>query len=328
MTGLHKDAFVFDCHVDTLSRMLERRDHGLGADFIAGQPDLHLDLERMLKGGYTGAFFAMFVLDSSAFDNSIKHVLRLTRLADEIAELSDGRVTVARSVSEIEAAHAAGRLAIVLSIENACSLCGSIEVLHAFARLGVRSLGLVWNGRNELGDGWRVRGGYGLTDFGVRVVRECEKLGVLVDVSHLSDAGFSDVVENSDGPFVATHSNARSVCPHQRNLTDEQIKALAERGGVMGLNFCSAFLSGKEEGASIDDVVRHYLHIRDIGGPGAVALGTDFDGITSTPTGLSDAGFLPALTDALLAADVSESDVRAALGGNFMRVLKAVEVRG
>jgi membrane dipeptidase len=316
--------FTFDCHVDTLAALLSRMDGGLAADFVKGTDSLHLDLPRARAAGISGVFAAMCIENAFQYDSAPKRVLRMIRLAKRIADESEGAVVIARSTAELERAHSTGKFALVPAIENACSLAGSLDLLHIYYELGVRSLGLVWNGRNELGDGVRVRNAGGLTEFGVEVVRECNKIGMLVDVSHLSEKGFDDVADNCEGPFIATHSNARAICDHPRNLTDRQLKTIGGRGGVAGLNFCTAFLTEKAEDANLEHAVRHYLHMAEVAGSQSVALGSDFDGITDTPKGLESASKIPRLADALRNAGVSETDLRGFLGENILRVFKTV----
>lgn len=324
MPDIHTDSIVFDGHMDTLSLYLDRLDREEELDFTAGVPDLHVDYPRSMKGGLTGALFAAFVASPFSYDSLLKRVLRIAHLADSIAEKSGGKIVIGKSVEDILNAKKNGKLAMVLSIENSASLEGAVESVAGLYKVGYRVLGLVWNGRNALGDGIMVRNGGGLTQFGIDCVKEAGRVGMVVDVSHLTDPGFYDVAEFSDGPFVATHSNARSICSFPRNLTDEQIKILADKGGVMGINFCRAFINDDPEKADLDDVVRHYERIVEIGGPDAVALGTDYDGIHAGPDGLDDVSTLPKLTDALLSRGVSDEDVRKFLGENWMRVFEQV----
>ncbi len=184
-------------------------------------------------------------------------------------------------------------------------------------------VGLVHSLRNLLADGVadnRTKGG--LSQFGVEVVEELNRLGMIVDVSHLSDAGFWDVMEISKDPVVASHSNARAVCAHPRNMTDDMIRALAERGGVMGMNFAPDFVHKKKP--SVETLVDHIDHIVDLVGPEHVGLGSDFDGIPDTPKGLEDASKMPAITEELVKREYSEDYIRLILGGNHLRLLKEV----
>jgi membrane dipeptidase len=184
-------------------------------------------------------------------------------------------------------------------------------------------VGIVHSLRNLLADGVadnRTKGG--LSNMGVEAIEELNRLGMIVDVSHLSDAGFWDVIEISKDPVIATHSNARAVCAHSRNMTDEMIKVLAEKGGVMGMNFAPDFVHKAKP--SVATLVDHIDHIVDLVGPEHVGLGSDFDGIPSTPQGLEDASKIPAITEELVKREYSEDYIRLILGGNHLRLIKQV----
>jgi membrane dipeptidase len=185
-------------------------------------------------------------------------------------------------------------------------------------------MSIAWNHRNLLGDGvGKFNGRRGLTSFGRETISEMERLGMIVDVSHLNERTFWDVVEVTEKPFVATHSNAIRVCGSPRNLTDQQIRTISERGGFIGLNFCSSFLNDSGE-ASIHDVVRHALHIAEIGGAGVLAIGSDFDGIYDAPRGLEHIGKMGALSAAFRKAGFSPGEIDAITHRNFLRVFREV----
>jgi membrane dipeptidase len=208
----------------------------------------------------------------------------------------------------------------LLSIEGGEPLGTDIQMLRMFFRLGVRAVGLTWNGRNALADGVSEassRGG--LTTAGRVMVSEMNKLGMLVDVSHLSEASFWDVAELSARPFIASHSNCITICEHPRNLTDKQLMALAKSGGVVGINFLPRFLSAASQ-ASMSDIVSHIDHMLSVMGRGHVGLGSDFDGIASTPIGLEDVTQLPKLQD-LLAQRFGDDIAIEIMGGSFARLL-------
>ena len=197
--------------------------------------------------------------------------------------------------ADIDRAIAAGKIAAFLSIEGGEALAGSLGVLRMLYKVGVRSLTLTWNGRNELGDGVGASG-KGLTAFGRAVVREMNDLGMLVDVSHLSERGFWDAMKVSTQPLIASHANCRALCDHPRNLTDAQIRAVAGQGGVIGVTFVPDFLGG--ETPSVDNVLDHIDHMIAVGGEDCVGLGSDFDGTKELPAGLADCTGLPLLTRA------------------------------
>jgi len=185
-------------------------------------------------------------------------------------------------------------------------------------------MGLTWNYRNNLGDGvGKPRSRRGLTAFGRETIREMERLGMIVDVSHLNERTFWQVIEASEKPVVATHSNAFGVCGNPRNLTDSQIRAISESGGFIGLNFCEYFLNDSWE-ASIRDVVTHARHIAEAGGTQVLAIGSDFDGIPTPPKGLEHIGKMGKLVAAFRRAGFSQSEIEAIAHRNFLRVFREV----
>jgi len=187
----------------------------------------------------------------------------------------------------------------------------------------VRMLSFTWNWRTPFADGLSAkRAESKLTDLGVEALREMERLGIVFDVSHISDSCFWDVVDLKEGPFIASHSNCREVCDHQRNLTDDMIRALADHDGVMGMNFAPMFIDQKK--ATVERVVDHIDHIIELVGADHVGLGSDFDGIGSTPEGLEDATKMPNITRELVKREYSNEDIVKILGGNHLRVFKEI----
>lgn len=316
--SFHRECFVVDAHCDTALRLVN------GASLEDPEPKGHVDLPRLVAGGVDLQIFALWVDARQRRGGFTVRCLELLEAVEREVAAHPDRLQLILTRQDLNAARAAGKIGVLLSIEGGEALEGSLAALRAFYRLGVRAIGLTWNGRNELADGCGdADSGGGLTAFGRQVVQEMNRLGMVVDVSHLSERGFWDVLEVSRRPVIASHSNARAVCDHRRNLYDAQIRALAENGGVMGMNFCPEFL--RSDGpATLEDVVRHIDHIVDLVGPDHVGLGSDFDGIDSTPIGLEDVSRLPALTEALLARGYDEASVEKILGGNFLRVFQSV----
>lgn len=231
--------------------------------------------------------------------------------------------TPATSYSNVMSAVGEGKVAALLSIEGADVIEGDLGVLRMFHRMGVRMVGLVHSLRNILADGVAdSRTGGGLSELGVQVVEELDRLGILIDVSHLSDAGFWDLMDNAKGPIVASHSNSRVVCNNPRNMTDEMIEALSDRGGVMGMNFAPSFVHPTH--ATVERVVDHIDHIVELVGPDHVGLGSDFDGIRETPEGLEDVSMMSNITKELVRREYPEDDIRKILGENHLRVLREV----
>ncbi|MCL6479450.1 MAG: membrane dipeptidase, partial [Peptococcaceae bacterium] len=231
-TDIHFSSPVVDAHCDTLTA-LKKQQRRLGEKSGAG----HLDLPRLLLGGVNLQFFAAFVGNEHR-DNPLARALEIFDIFFEEMAVNSDRIEPAYTYSDVNRIINGGKIAALLTVEGGQALAGRLEVLRMFFRLGVRGITLTWNSRNELGDGVGEAGsGGGLTRFGVEVVREMNRLGMVIDVSHLSERGFWDVMRESAKPVIASHSNCRALCDHPRNLDDAQIKALAAGGGVVGLCF-------------------------------------------------------------------------------------------
>jgi membrane dipeptidase len=309
---------VVDAHTDVVVQVARG-----GRRFEERSSQGHVDLPRLREGGVDVQVFALWVEPEYKPERALPRLLHLLDAFHGIVEASAGAVVPCASVQEIDRAVAAGRLAAVLSVEGAEPVGRDLALLRVLHRVGVRVLGLVWNERNAIGDGvGEERAGGGLTEFGAAVVREMNRLGMVIDVSHLNERGFWDVMEISAQPVVASHSNARALCDHPRNLRDEQIRALAAAGGVVGINFYPRFVDPARP--TLARVVDHIDHVASLVGPDHVGLGSDFDGIESVPEGLEDATRFPAVTEELLRRGYREDDVRKILGGNFLRVFRQV----
>ena len=328
---LHRQALVVDTHCDTLKCLLpqftrprdsmwsDRSKVGFGKRSELG----HVDLPRLKEGGVDLQVFAISSERDPTPAYSLRTAMEMIEAFYTECEKYPQLVQPVASYNEIIKSNEEGMIAAMLSIEGADVLEGRLRMLRVYHRLGVRMVGLVHSLRNLLADGVaddRTKGG--LSSYGIEVVEELNRLGMVVDVSHLSDAGFWDVIENSKDPVVASHSNARSVCAHPRNMTDEMINALAERGGVMGINFAPDFVDKKKP--SVETLVDHIDYIVDLVGPRHIGLGSDFDGIPSTPRGLEDTSKMPAITEELAKREYSEEYIRLILGENHLRLLKEV----
>ncbi len=316
--ALHTAALVVDGHMDTLLHLLRGNRPSLGQRSDQG----HADLVRLREGGVKVQFFPCYIEPEYKPDRAVARFLQYLDLFHREMAAHAEVVEPAFSAADVERITASGKLAAILALEGGEPVV-DLAALRVYHRLGLRSVGLVWNQRNHIADGMaEARTGGGLTTFGVELVREMNRLGILVDVSHLADPGFWHVLELSTRPVAATHSNARALCPHPRNLTDDQIKALARNGGVMGVNFAPAFVHPEPEKAGLDRVLDHIDHVCGLVGPDHVGLGSDFDGIPSAPAGLEDATTFPRLTQGLLDRGYDETAVRKILGLNFLRVIR------
>lgn len=290
----------------------------------------HIDLEKLLKGDYLLQNFAMFVFLGAEEEDPLMTVNELIdEYYNQLRQNSD-IVAPVFSFADIEKNAQAGKLSAMLTVEEGGVCKGSIPVLRNLYRLGVRMMTLTWNFENEIGypnttaenEAFCTAGSYGLKPRGIEIVREMNDLGMIVDVSHLSDDGFWDVVKHCNAPFVASHSNARAVCGHTRNLTDEMIRALADKGGVTGINFCGEFLRDDMR-STAEAMVRHMKHIINVGGLGCVGLGTDFDGIGGEME-LYDASCMPVLVREMEKQGFKSSEIEAVFSGNVLRLYKEV----
>jgi membrane dipeptidase len=328
---LHGDSVVVDTHCDTLKCLMPvftRPRDSMWADrskvgMVARSGLGHIDVPRLVEGGVTCQVFAISGERGRVPSHSLRTALEMIgRFYDE-CEASQGTLVPVTRSGEITKAKKAGRVAAMLSIEGCDVLEGSVEALRVYHRLGVRIVGLVHSIRNELADGVADRRTCGgLSEMGAQAVAELNRLGMIVDISHLNDEGFWDVMELTRVPVIASHSNARAVCDHPRNMTDDMIRALAGNGGVMGMNFAPAFVHPTR--ATLGGVVDHVDHIVELVGPDHVGLGSDFDGIPSTPEGLEDVTKIPGITRELLKRGYGEDDVRKILGGNHLRLIRTV----
>ncbi|MEW6572736.1 MAG: dipeptidase [Bacillota bacterium] len=313
---LHYNAIVVDCHCDTLSFLAQK-----GGSFEAGTEG-HVDLPRLRSGGVDVQFFAVFVSPRYRGIYLRRALEQVEIFATITSSYSEKLVSVSNGPGLDEALNK-GKIAGVLTVEGGHVLEGSIGVLRIFHRLGVRCLTLTWNCRNELADGVaETNTGGRLTSFGREVVREMEKLGMLVDVAHLAPAGFWDVLRLAQYPIIASHANSRRICDHPRNLTDEQVRELAATGGVIGVNFVPDFVDPVNP--TIDRLIDHIEHLASVGGIQCVGIGSDFDGAPKMVSGLEDSSALPLLTERLFERGWPEGDIRRVLGINFLRVMKEV----
>jgi len=267
---------LIDLHCDTLTGCLEPGRYPDTMD----DPEAHLSLSNLPEDTHWCQCFAIFLPDELTGNGAEAfYDFHRDSFFRQTAQFSD-RVTACRTADEIEAAWASGKTAALLTVENGSALGGQLERVEVLARDGVKAITLTWNGINELGSGHVSE--QGLTPFGRAVIPLMEENGILVDVSHLNDAGFYDVLDTAKRPFVATHSNARTVCSHKRNLTDHQIREMVARRCLIGLNYSQWFLHDGG-GASPDDLRHHVERFLELGAQDCLALGSDFDGTVLPP---------------------------------------------
>ncbi len=330
---LHRRAIVVDFHCDVVLATLPDSAFLIGGGvkrtLAERSTEGHVDIPRLLEGGVDCQVFSHFV---EPIYNPIatRRMLQVMGYSLSEIEKNSDKLEVVTKAEEIYRNHGK-KISVIIGFEGGEAIDQDLRLLRMFYRLGLRRLTLCWNNRNAIADGVRwQRSKGGLTEFGASVVEECNKLGILVDVSHLTDPGFWDVLEVSKDPVIASHSNCRALCPSMRNLTDEMIKALAEKGGVIGVNYAQFFLIGREElkkgkVATVETVVDHIDHIVEVtGSTDHVGLGSDFDGVPRVAEGLEDVSKLPNLTKSLVARGYSDQEIEKILGGNFLCVIKTV----
>ncbi|MBO9316476.1 MAG: dipeptidase [Chloroflexus sp.] len=342
---------IFDGHNDVILDLYRPRP-GTERSFFESSPHGHLDLPRARKGGFGGGFFAIYVPPppaaempsdhlpdppyhlplpptlnhSYALQTTLAMAARLFRLTQE----SNGQVRLCRTANAIHECLTNGVIAAVFHIEGAEAIGPDLDELEVLYQAGLRSLGPVWSRPNIFGYGVPFAFpaspdiGPGLTDAGKALIKACNQLRILIDVSHLNEAGFWDVARLSDAPLVATHSNAHAICPSSRNLTDRQLAAIRDSDGMVGLNFAVTFLrpdGHRDASMPIDVMVRHVQYLVERLGIDRVGFGSDFDGALM-PQAIRDVSGLPVLLQALADAGFTPAELRKLAYENWLRVLR------
>jgi len=321
MNILHNSIFVFDAHCDSLGfATLPPKQR---CDLSQWGQTPHLDLPRMRAGGINCQVFACYPGQTRLKADPTGAALeRVEAFYDLQARVPD-QITLIQTAADLARLTPDGPIGAILGLEGSEALDGSIARLRTFHRLGVRNLGLAWDGRNAACDGVGVGSTSGLTDFGRDLVAACNELGVMLDVSHLNPAGVEDVLALSKQPIIASHSNARALYDHRRSLSDEQIRAISDAGGVIGATFASLFLTPDPTEATLGDFLDQVDYLVQVAGVDHVGLGSDFDG-TDLPPELSGADNYPKITEGLLARGHAENAVEKIMGANFRRVFSSV----
>ncbi len=343
---LHERFIVLDSHCDTTQRMLDS-----AWDFSQRHDVWHVDIPRLRDGGVGAVVMAAYAAagDDPAADTLAART-QLDRL-HAVAKQHAGDVALARTAADVRRARREGRIAMLVAIEGGALIADSLDVLREYHDRGAVYMTLTHARHTNWADSSGVHEAvaprhHGLTDFGREVIREMNRLGMMVDVSHVSDETFWDVLRTSSAPPIASHSSCRAVSPHRRNLSDDMIRAIAERGGVVQINFAAAFVDpdfpemnaekadlwwsrGGPAGGPLTDhvtpldvLVDHFDHALKLVGPDHVGVGSDFDGVGALPRDMEDCSKLPNLTAALLQRGYSESDLQKVLGENFLRVME------
>lgn len=345
------DTAVFDGHNDLLLRLNQYPPDEAVRLFMAGRDDGHLDLPRMRAGGFYGGLFAVFVPSppgdrrgfhrieggyevpvpaSMSQERALAPALAMIGLLHHIERAHPESLRVCRSAADIRRARNDGAIAAVLHLEGAEPIDADLRALNGLYAAGLRSIGPVWSRPTVFGHGVPFKfpsspdTGPGLTGAGRSLVAACNDYGIALDLSHLNERGFWDVARLSRAPLLASHSNAHALCPHARNLTDDQLRAVADSGGIVGLNFGAYFLRPDGElntATPIEVMLDHLDHMIDVMGEAHVGLGSDFDGIHGAP--IADAAELPRLIEAMQARGYSQTRITRLAGDNWLRVLEA-----
>lgn len=310
---------VIDLHCDTALELLDRNCQRYERLARRGG---HIDLERGVKLPAYAQFFAIFTtpdLDATGRFSAVQ--IFDAALANFLAELreNENRVQQARTAEEVRRITAAGKIAAILSIEGPAGFDFDPGRLEELAAQGFRMTTLTWNERNPLAGSHKTGGG--LTEQGREYVRRAQKYGIALDVSHLSDEAFWDLMDITEGPVSASHSNSRAVYGASRNLTDEQFRAICQTGGVAGVNLYTGFLG--DGPVTLEDVCRHVLHWLELGGEKHIALGGDLDGCEALPAGFTGVDCYPALADCLMNHGVSRGICEDIFWNNAMRILES-----
>ncbi len=349
---LHFSSIVVDTHIDTTLRLGEP-----DWDFSRTHGDGHADLPRIKKGGLNTVFFSIYmpgtVTGGKAVHDSFDRIASIYRLVENLST----EMALCTTVEEIRRARSQGKIAALMGMEGGHMINNSLSVLGMYARLGIRYLTLTHSVNTEWADSSNDEPQFGgLTEFGKKVVKRLNHLGIMVDISHVSDQTFWDALETSEAPLIASHSSCRALSPHRRNMSDQMIAALAAKGGVIQITFVDQFLdnvpfqawekrklkkkASGEGNAGKPDLQQHHSeerpkvgwkkildhidHAVEVAGVDHVGLGSDFDGATM-PQGMDDATYLPKITEGLLRRGYSEDDVRKILGENTLRLMSEVE---
>ena len=314
---LHSKTIILDSHCDSPMLFDE------GAHFYKKTPELLVDLHKMTAGRLDTSFMVAYLKQEERDEESLKAAVQkadrlLTLIDDRIGECK-GYAAIATTPNELWQNKSKGIKSIVKGIENGYAVGLDIDNVDRFRSRGVAYMTLCHNGDNDICDSHRGNNEHnGLSEFGKRVVERMNKTGMMVDLSHASEKSFWDALECSSKPIICSHSSSRALCDHTRNLTDDQMRALARSGGVAQVCLYSGFLK-KDGNATVEDAVRHIMHMIDVMGVDHVGIGSDFDGGGGLP-GLEDASWFISLTEHLMAEGLSDSDLSLVWGANFLKV--------
>ena len=342
---IHSESIVFDAHIDTATHLLWR-----DPDFSQRLEAGHVDIPRLKEGGVDAAFFAVWISEENSDMDAMKLAIREIDAIHRTVDANSDDLVIALCAADVLKAKSEGKIAVLISIEGGRCIDNDLGILRIFYRLGVRSITLAWSAASDWIDSHNDQVHGGLTDFGRSVVKEMQELGMLVDISHVSDKAFWDVLETSQRPIFASHSCCRSLQNHTRNMTNDMILALSEAQGVMNVNFVSGFVGGqpssnaeipnkpdpdnmldpfdfltkKGNGYSppMDLLLDQFDLAIKLAGPESVGIGSDFDGASYFAAGLDDISCMPLVTNGLLERGHSAGIIEGILGTNNIRLFE------
>jgi membrane dipeptidase len=331
--SLHRDSIVVDTHNDTIQDIMagtipHAKEYSLRRTLGERSKEGQIDIPRIRDGGVDCLMFAMVVSRAIYQGRRLRRLHQMLDMFYSEIEKNSSEIALATTYGDVVNLAKEGRIAAIISIEGVEALEGDIGALRMLYKLGVRSITLTHFARNELGDGSRDDSGSHLTEFGFEVVREMNRLGMIIDISHINETGFWDVIKNTKSPVIASHSNCKALSDHHRNLTDDQIRAVAKNGGVVNLSYCGGFIKQgvtreNLREVTIDDWLDHVDHINDLVGSNHMGLGSDFDGGCGFP-GMDDITKVPEITRGLVSRGYSDGEISHILGGNDLRVFEKV----
>src|SRR6202453_2333497 len=356
---LAAEAIGIDSHIDTVQRILV-----MGEDLSKRQDVGHVDIPRLHEGGIHAPFFALWVPVYFPGAEAVRRTLDLRDAMQSLFDAHKDKIELATTAADIKRIVKAHKIAAFLTVEGGHTIDDDLRVLPIFYQVGIRAMTLTHSRNNNWADSATDTPVHnGLTDFGKEVVREMNRLGMLVDVSHVADKTFYDALAVTTKPVIISHSSMRALSDVPRNVTDEMLWALAKNGGVIGISFGEGFINPKDAGplraeintkpmaplltgralddyaaedvrtlfghrvkvaATVEDVANHIDHAVKVAGIDAVGIGSDFDGVSGPPNGLDDVSKMPALIEVLLERDYAERDVKKILGENYLRVIREV----
>jgi membrane dipeptidase len=335
---VHESAIVIDTHIDTITHLLWH-DH----EFNERLTDARVDIPLLREGGIDAAFFAIWVDDKY---EALRYTLRGIDVMFRTIDKYPDDLVIALTTADVEQAKREDKVAVLLSIEGGRALSDDLGVLRQLYKLGIRSTTLCWGDATSWIDSCNDEPHGGLTDFGRDIVAEMNQVGMIPDISHVSDKAFYDVLEASSRPIFASHSSCRALTPARRNMTDAMITALAQKNGVININSGAGFVTREPADAHLANLrdwddqdydgwgrigiasgeggppIDHFEHAMELVGAEHVGIGTDFDGVKSLPVGMDHIGMMPIVTDLLLKRGRSEAEVNEVLGASNIRLFR------